>query len=65
MDYEKFLEDRRRALKKSVEFFSTNNKSERERYVCTVFVKNLGIVFDETEVRVHLIGSTSTSASFL
>lgn len=50
MDNEKFLEDRRRDLKESVEYFSAKNKPERERWVCAEFVKNLGIVFDETEL---------------
>ena len=49
MEDEEFLEDRRRALKESVEYFSTQNKQECERWVCIEFLKNLAITFDETE----------------
>jgi len=47
---ERFLEDRRRGLKESIEYFSSKNKSERERWVCVKFVENLGIAFDEIEL---------------
>jgi hypothetical protein len=50
MENEEFLKDRRCALEKSIEYFSAKNKQERERWVCTEFIKNLGIAFDETEV---------------
>lgn len=46
----RFLEDRRRGLKESIEYFSAKNKPERERWVCLTFLENLGIEFDETEV---------------
>jgi hypothetical protein len=49
MTDKEFLEDRRRALQKSIEYFSAKNKSERERWVCLEFVNNLGITFDESE----------------
>jgi hypothetical protein len=50
MDDEEFLEDRRRALRDSVEYFSAKNKPERERWVCAEFVENLGIAYDDKEV---------------
>lgn len=50
MTDEEFLEDRRRALRDSVEYFSVKNKPERERWVCQEFILNLGLAFDEAEV---------------
>lgn len=50
MTDEEFLEDRRRALRESVEYFSAKNKSERERWVCHAFIRNLGLSYDEAEV---------------
>ncbi|MDE2124518.1 MAG: DUF1780 domain-containing protein [Betaproteobacteria bacterium] len=50
MTNEEFLEDRRCALRESVEYFSAKNKPERERWVCQEFILNLGLAFDETEV---------------
>ncbi|MGO9613130.1 MAG: DUF1780 domain-containing protein [Dissulfurispiraceae bacterium] len=46
----RFLEDRRHDLKESVEYFSSKNKRERERWVCIEFLKNIGITFDERDV---------------
>lgn len=50
MTDEEFLEDRRNALRESVEYFSAKNKSERERWVCHEFIQNLGLSYDESEV---------------
>lgn len=50
MTDEEFLEDRRRALEETIEYFSAKNKPERERWVCLEFVNNLGIILDESEV---------------
>ena len=50
MTDEEFIDDRRRGLKESIEYFSAKNKAERERWVCLEFVQNLGIAFDEAEV---------------
>ena len=50
MDDDEFLEDRRRALKESIEYFSGKNKPERERWVCAEFLGNLGIEFDDGDV---------------
>lgn len=50
MTDEEFLEDRRNALRESVEYFSAKNKPERERWVCHEFIKNLGLSYDEPEV---------------
>lgn len=47
---EEFLEDRRRALQESVEYFSAKNKPERERWICHEFIQNLGLSYDELEV---------------
>lgn len=45
-----FIEDRRRGLMESIEYFSAKNKAERERWVCLELAQNLGIAFDETEM---------------
>lgn len=50
MTDEEFLEDRRRALQKSVEYFSAKNKPERERWVCHEFIQNLGLSYEQVEV---------------
>lgn len=50
MTDEEFLEDRRRALRESVDYFSAKNKPERERWVCHEFIRNLGLSHDEAEV---------------
>lgn len=50
MNDQEFIEDRRRALTESVEYFSARNKTERERWVCVEFLKNLGVIFEEEEV---------------
>lgn len=45
-----FVEDRRRALLASVEYFSVKNKTERERWVCVELLKNLSVLFEDKEV---------------
>lgn len=50
MNDEEFLEERRLALRASVEYFSAKNKTERERWVCIQFLNCLGLAFDEKEV---------------
>ncbi len=50
MSDEEFIDDRRRGLKESIEYFSAKNKAERERWVCLELVQNLGIAFNETEI---------------
>ena len=50
MTDEEFLEDRRRALEKSVEYFSAKNKPERERWVCHEFILNIGLTYNDSEV---------------
>lgn len=50
---ERFLEDRRSDLRESIGHFSNKNKPERERWVCTEFIENLGIDFEETEMFSH------------
>lgn len=50
MTDEEFLEDRRNALRESVEYFSAKNKSERERWVCHEFIQNLGLSYNGSEV---------------
>lgn len=50
MSDEDFIDDRRRALKESIAYFSAKNKAERERWVCLELVQNLGIAYDETEI---------------
>lgn len=50
MTDEEFLEDRRNALRESVEYFSAKNKPERERWVGLEFVQNLNLNFNEAEL---------------
>lgn len=50
MTDEEFLEDRRNALRESVEYFSCKKKPERERWVCRAFIQNLGLSYNESEV---------------
>jgi len=45
-----FIDDRRRGLKESIEYFSAKNKVERERWVCLELIQNLGIAYDEAEI---------------
>ena len=47
MSDEEFLEDRRRSLRESIEYFSAKNKAG---WVCLEFVQNLRVNFDETEI---------------
>ncbi|MGB7951406.1 MAG: DUF1780 domain-containing protein [Candidatus Binatia bacterium] len=49
-DKKKLLEHMRGALKESVKFFSSGNKGAIEEWVCTEFLRNLGVVFQEDEV---------------
>lgn len=49
MDNNELLEDCRRA-KESVEYFSQDNKSEREKWVCAKFLSKLSIEFDDSEI---------------
>ena len=51
MDEQAFLDDRRRALKESIAYFSGANKSAREQWVCISLLKALQIEFSKTEVR--------------
>ncbi|MDX6769107.1 MAG: DUF1780 domain-containing protein [Elusimicrobiota bacterium] len=51
MTDQEFVEDRRRALSESVEYFSAKNKIERELWVCVEFLKNLGVRFEDKEAR--------------
>jgi hypothetical protein len=51
MTTEEFLEDRRLALRQSIDFFSGHNKTGREHWVCAEFLTNLGIAFSESDIR--------------
>lgn len=51
MTDQEFLEDRRSALRESVEYFSGKNKAARERWVCHEFILNLGLVANEAEFK--------------
>ena len=44
------LEDQRRALKQSVDFFSSANKGALEKLVCTQFFANIGLEFHADEI---------------
>jgi hypothetical protein len=47
---EEFLRERRDALAASVEYFNSTNKSERERWVCEMFLRNLGTRFKRDDI---------------
>jgi hypothetical protein len=50
MTDDEFLEDRRCALRESIQYFSTKNKPERERWVCREFIQNLGLKCSDAEI---------------
>lgn len=50
MTDEEFLEDRRIALRESIDYFRSHNKAERECWVCSEFIANLGLEFEESEI---------------
>jgi hypothetical protein len=50
MDDDAFLNERRRALRESVDYFSNESKPERERWVCKLLLNSLRIPFQEAEV---------------
>jgi hypothetical protein len=54
MNKKRFIKDMQDALKESVDFFSPKRKDERELWVGTSFLENLGISFDDGEVFVPL-----------
>ncbi|MSQ60266.1 MAG: hypothetical protein EXR36_11660 [Betaproteobacteria bacterium] len=47
---EDYLEERRRALKESVAFFSPERKLERENWIVDTFLKNLVVEFSPSEL---------------
>ncbi|TAM45550.1 MAG: hypothetical protein EPN55_07940 [Gammaproteobacteria bacterium] len=51
MTDEDYLEAQRKAIAESVDFFRSEKKSERERWVVNEFLMNLGFCFTEREVR--------------
>lgn len=51
MDRQKFLEEQRKALEESIEFFSNSRKPERELWVAKLFITNLNVSFSNQEVR--------------
>lgn len=53
MNDREFIEDRRRALKASIEYFSVKKKAERERWVCAEFFRNLGVRHEDAEISTH------------
>lgn len=50
MTDEDFIEDRQKALLASIEYFSSENKSEREKWVCNEFLTNLRFNFSDSEI---------------
>lgn len=51
MNDEEYLEAQRKARAESVEFFRSENKPERERWIVREYVTNLGLNFAEQEIR--------------
>jgi hypothetical protein len=49
MDNDSYLDDIRKGLKESVDFFSSQDKFIRERWIVTEFLTNLSIPFVETD----------------
>lgn len=50
MDDDAFLNERRQALRESIDYFSNDNKPERERWVCKLLLNSLRVPFHEAEV---------------
>jgi len=50
MNDEDHLNERRNALKESVKFFASDRKVEREKWVVSKFLENLGLVFSNTKI---------------
>lgn len=50
MNDDELIEQNSHDLKVSIEFFSSKNKPERERWVCKSFLETLGVQFEEAEL---------------
>lgn len=50
MEDDEFIKDRIAALEESVEYFGSENKAERERWVVQTFLENMNIEHSEEEV---------------
>ncbi|MCK4846504.1 MAG: DUF1780 domain-containing protein [Deltaproteobacteria bacterium] len=61
MNFEEYKEERLLKLKKINAFYSSSNKTERERWVVREFLKNMQIKYDEEE----LLGSEDTFPDIL
>jgi hypothetical protein len=51
MTNKEFIEDRRQALRESIDYFSAFNKPERERWVTLELLKNLNIKHEYEEIK--------------
>ena len=49
-DEQEFLKERQQALRESIKFFAPEQKVERETWVCSAFLQNLGIQHAEAEL---------------
>lgn len=51
MTNKEFIDDRRQALRESIDYFSASNKPERERWVTHEFLTNLNIQFKDEDIK--------------
>ena len=49
IDSEEFLQERRKAVEASIEYFRSGNIAERERWVAAEFIENLGVAVDKND----------------
>jgi hypothetical protein len=52
MDSAELIQDNIRALEESVQYYSSQNKTEREKWVAITFITNLNIEFDDSELQI-------------
>lgn len=51
MTHENYLDEKRKALKESVDFFRPDKQVERDKSVVSDLLKTLGVVFDESDLQ--------------
>ena len=61
---QRFLEERRQALRRSIDYFKSANIDERNRWTCVELLTNIGETFDEWEVVVPASDPPRASAHY-
>src|SRR5213594_238550 len=60
--YDQYLERRYRETKESIDFFSDQNKAERERCIVRAFFRCLGVSFTEKDLQVNQLEPIDVAA---